>query len=269
MSNVTSAILKQKIKPKYNLLDNTKKKTQKNILANIFESNKGIQIPKREIEKQLVLQWSLRYIDDNTKLNKTEILKIAEYVPGDIQRDVRLFYDKFKKYGLEKIQKDKSINNELSYLWKPIDMDKLDNIIYPEARNIFKKDSEINAFLKSKNYKCEICGACKSDDLTLRMAIDHWRAHSIYNIDSKKIAVLLCETCNNIHHNYDASKIALKYKDNLLIVKKWVEKEIEIRSYGFMPNENDLKTQIDIKTIITNYYKDLNPLSNNFWKDLF
>ena len=200
----------------YSLLDNCKKGTQKYILATIFEENKNKIIKKREIEKQLVLRYSLRNIEEQESLTKQELIKRAEYVPGDIQRDLRLFYDKFKKYGLKKIDKD--YETELSYIWIPIDMDKLQDIIHPEARNIFKARYDSETFKKSKNYKCEMCSACKTDNDTLRMAIDHYRSHSIYNIDDKRIAVLLCEKCNNIHHNHDASKIALKYKENISII---------------------------------------------------
>lgn len=253
----------------YSLLDNCKKGTQKYILAEIFTEKKGEWITKREVEKQLVLRWSLRDIDDETKFTKKYMISRATYVPGDIQRDLRLFYDTFNKYGLKKKEKNKLLNIELSYMWNPITIDKIEDIIHPEARNILKTEDDINRFLKTKNYKCEICGACKSDNETLRMAVDHWRAHSIYNIDDHKIAVLLCEKCNNIHHNHDASKIALKYKDNMSIIKKWIKKEKEIRSYGFLPNDNDMKTQIKVKQSITDHYKTLNPLGDNFWEDLF
>ena len=102
------------------------------------------------------------------------------------------------------------------------------------------------------------------------MAVDHWRAHSTYNIDSPKIAVLMCVNCNNIHHNFDASIIAKKYKDNLKVVKNWVKKEKEIRSAGFPPNEDDLKTQLQVKEIITKHCKDLGiTLSEDFWEGLF
>ena len=253
----------------YSLLNNCKKGKQKYILAQIFTENQNKLITKRDVEKQLVLRWSLKDIDDNTKFTKNEMISRATYVPGDIQRNLRLFHDKFNKYGLKKIEKNKSSNIELSYIWDPINIDKLENIIHPESRNIFKKDIEINTFLDSRNHTCEICGACKSDNETLRLAIDHWRAHSTYNIDNPKIAVLLCEKCNNIHHNRDASKIAVKYKDNISFIKKWVKKEKEIRSYGYMPNDNDIKAQKENKQIIVEYYETYSPLPDDFWEGLF
>jgi hypothetical protein len=251
---------------KYNLLEQCRKNSQKYLVATIFEENKGKWIKKREIEKIYSLKWSLRDIDDNIKLTKKELIERANYVPGDIQRDLRLFHDKFTKYGLEK----KKIEGELVYRWLPINIDKLDDIIHPEARNIFKNEKEKDIFCKSKKYECEMCGASKYDNITLRIAIDHWRAHSTYNIDDKKIAVLLCERCNNIHHNTDASKIALKNIDNLSIIKKWVKKEIEIRSYGFIPNDDDREIQIKTMETITKYHKELgSELYKDFWEELF
>ena len=102
-----------------------------------------------------------------------------------------------------------------------------------------------------------------------RMAVDHWRAHSVYNIDDPRIAVLLCETCNNIHHNYDAIKIPLKYKNDLQILKSWVKKEKEIRSYGFVPNEEDSKQQKEIIQQLVTHYNDLIPLPESFWEGLY
>lgn len=258
---------------KFNLVKNTKSNTQLCIIAEIFEENIGKKIAKREIETKYCLIWTLREIDNNIKLNKNELLnKLLNkkiYVPGDIQRQVKTFYKKFHKYGLKKIEKKISNDNEIYYIWEPINMNELEDIIRPAARNLFTSESERNEFIKKKKYKCEMCNANKKDNETLRMAIDHWRAHSVYNIDDKRIAVLMCEKCNNIHHNYDACKIALKYKENTTIIKKWIKKEREIRSYDFEPNEKDLEQQLSIKIKIDEYHKKIDPLSNNFWEGLF
>jgi len=254
----------------YSLLDNCKKGTQKYILAEIFTENKHKPITKREVEKQLVLRWCFRDVNGDIKLTKDEMICKATNVPGDIQRDLRLFYNTFNKYGLKKIEKNKSSNSKLSYIWDPITVDKLKHIIHPEARNIFKNRGDIDKFLDSRNYTCEICCACISDNKTLRLAIDHWRAHSTYNIDNPNIAVLLCEKCNNIHHNQDASKIAVKHKDNISYIKNWVKKEKEIRSAGYMPNDNDIKIQKQHIKFIIDYYDQIDiPLSDNFWEGLF
>jgi hypothetical protein len=252
---------------KVSLKEYTRKGTQKGILALIFEDNIGEWLTKREVEKQLVLRWSFRNLNDIREFNDfNDLIKNAEHVPGDIQRDLRLFFDKFSKYGLEK--KEKSKENGLSYRWNPIYKSELNDIISPAARNIFKTKEEQEKFFNEKCNKCEMCGKSKSENDVLRMAVDHWRAHSIYNIDNREIAVLLCEKCNNIHHNYDASKIASKYKSNINIVKNWVKKEKEIRKLGFAPNEEDLKTQKAVIAEITNHYESLNSINDDFWEGL-
>ena len=267
---------KSPIQKTYSLLDNCTTGTQSYTIAEILTRNINKPITKGELETQFALIWAFTGVPREKKkysieelINPLKYIDGAQYIPGDIQRTLRTFYTNFNKYGLEKIEKDKSHNGEIIYIWNPITMDKLENIIHPEARNIFKTQAEIDAFHKSKNFKCEMCGACKSDDKTLRLGVDHWRAHSTYNIDDLKIAVLLCEKCNNIHHNFDASKIALNNKDNMGIIVKWIKKEKEIRSYGFMPNETDLEQQRSTKREIEDYYKEINALSDDFWKGLF
>ena len=255
----------------YNLLENCKKGTQNYTIAQILIENKNKPITKGYLETQFALRWCSRDVSPEKKYTKEEFINEAQYIPGDVQRIVRLFYEKFNNYGLEKIEKNKSDNGEIIYIWNPITMAKLQDIIHPEARNLFKTKHSVEQFIHSKKNTCEMCGACKSDDKTLRMAVDHWRAHSTYNIDDERLAVLLCETCNNIHHNFDASKIALKNKDNIGIIVKWIKKENEIRSYGFMPNEKDSEQQRSIKIKIEDYYKEMkvNALDDDFWERLF
>ncbi len=86
------------------------------------------------------------------------------------------------------------------------------------------------------------------------MAVDHWRAHSIYNIDDVKIAVLLCEDCNNIHSNRDASRIMTKHKNDISVIQNWIKKEREIRDNGFEPNSEDKKAQDDNIKVIIDYW---------------
>jgi hypothetical protein len=109
-------------------------------------------------------------------------------------------------------------------------------IVIPD-RNIFKDNVTKQAFLDAHNNQCEICEG------KTRLAVDHWRAYSVYGIDSEKIAVLLCETCNNIHHNYDASRIIKKHKHNIQFIKNWIKIETRIRENGFMPNSTDAVDQ--------------------------
>ena len=136
---------------KFSLTEMTKHGSQKYLMGEIFEKNKCQWITKREVEKQLVFRWSYRNINNieiSTIKNIDDLIEISELVPGDIQRDVRLFYDKFRKYGLEK--KEKTLVDEMSYKWNPINKCMANNIEYPASRNIFKTQTDIDKFYISK-----------------------------------------------------------------------------------------------------------------------
>jgi len=245
---------------------------QNRILATIFEKNRGEWLKKRDIDTKFTLRVMLKSYEPNEiPSNVEELEENADPPPGDPQRDLRTFYTKFKKYGLEQREKvnGKEEGTPLMYRWNPIPKSESENIIHPAARNIFKTQNLIDKFIKSKNNMCEMCGRNSNNDDVVRMAIDHWRSHSKYNIDDPRIAVLLCEHCNNIHHNHDACKIALKYKENTSIIKKWIEKEKGIREEGFYPNETDLRQQNEAYTQINDYHESINPLGKEFWQHLF
>ena len=243
---------------KYSLIENTKKGTQKRTIAEIFDNRKGIWIPKREIEKIFGLKTALKDVDLSTINNMDDLLKQAKNLPGDLQRQIRTFYNKFCKYGLKR----EGVGKNLKYKWEPVN--KYEDFVKDCPRDLFKTKHDRYNFANQKNFKCEVCGNGGEGE---RMAIDHWRAHSIYKIDDRKIAVYLCEKCNNIHHNHDAVKIALKYYKNINIIEKWIGIELRIRNNGFMPNNNDKKKQIEgIKTIID---KNTIAFPNGFWKGLY
>lgn len=210
------------------------------------------RISKRQLEKEFGLQYAFKdiTINEENPINITSIhqlIHMAGLLPGDLQRTLRTFYDKYHCYGL---QRDDSGDN-IYYWWTPITKNEYDWIngtpIVP--RNIFNNDEERDAFVRLRDNKCEICNS------TTRLAIDHWRAHSIYKIDSPLIAVLLCEQCNNTHHNYDGSKIMIKKKDNLQCIKNWFDIEKRIRSNGYPPNESDKKCQNENMDTVVKYYR--------------
>jgi hypothetical protein len=237
---------------------------------------------------------------------------MATYLPGDLQRQVRTFYDKFNKYGLQRIELDKKVKEKsiplskeqlqlllaakglstvgkkqelvqrlkadgnqakaeneendqnveddeedeekqenVTYIWRPISEDEYNWINgQPKVpRNIFATEADRDAFLNKYDKKCEICGD------TNRLAVDHWRAHSVYGIDTSDIAVLLCETCNNIHHNVDASKIMIKKQSDLKCVKNWINIEKRVREKGFMPNPADQLAQNQHIQQVLDYYQ--------------
>jgi len=249
-----------------NLCDLTKPGTQLRIIADIFQNNIDKPITKRYIEREYVFKYmhkNVTYPILSEEEHRNQLLE----APGDVQRQLRTFYDKFKKYGLKQEgtpgKNKKNKDDILTYTWTPIKSDMVINI-HPVARNIFKNKESVNNFMKSKKNKCELCDASNKDE---RLAVDHWRAHSIYKVDDEKIAVLLCETCNNIHHNHDASKCMINNKDNIKYIQNWIEIEKRVRACGFDPNADDLATQkINIQIIKDYYTNELKvPLSENFW----
>jgi len=248
----------------FNLVELTRDNTQLRYIASVFQNNIGIELTSRVINTMWTLNncfsqtkktfnkedWAnIESNDDvNKALQKTFLNNDVE-LPGDVQRQLRTFKEKFHKYGLECNNNDRTP----IYTWNPKPISALDTIISPAARNIFKNKKEKEQFKKEKKNICEICET-KAD----RMAIDHWRAHSTYNIDNKNIAVLLCETCNNIHKNYDASNIFVnkKYIDIYKCYKNWLKKEKEITDKGFSPNEEDKIQQKNNISKYTNYWKN-------------
>lgn len=244
------------------LIDLTTPGTQLRLIAEIFNNQPHVPIPKREVERQ----FAIRYMISNNKRPYPivvnclqDLLDILGNAPGDLQRQLRTFFEKFSKYGLHK-QGD---GDDIVYTFNPIPKSECEAIVRPALRNIFKNKLERDGFIQSKGGKCQLCGS------TERLAIDHWRAHSVYNIDDPKIAILLCEKCNNTHHNFDASHCIKKNKDLMSYLRNWIKIEKEIRGYGFQPNEVDLNTQRESMVYVNNHYcQNEFPLPDSFWEGL-
>jgi len=221
--------------------------TNVSILLKIFMKREyTVEIPKRVIEKEFGLTLSLQKVNFDEIASLEDLIREADFLPGDLQRDLRTFYMNFHKFGLRKRGDGKNI----VYYWEPISIEEynfIKNINIPD-RNIFKTDAEKREFVKTKNAKCEICFGNE------RLCIDHWRAYSVYQIDDPRIAVLLCERCNNIHHNLDASVILKKNRYNLQAIKNWISIEKRIRENGFAPNKEDAKQQNNMITETNDYY---------------
>jgi hypothetical protein len=210
--------------------------TQDQIILNIFKKREyGTKIAKRLIEKEFGLTLALQNVDIANITCLEDILAQAENLPGDLQRQLRTFHDKYHKYGLDR----EGTGDNIRYFWNDISRDEYDynRGVVVAARNIFKDNTTKQAFIDAHNNQCEICEG------KTRLAVDHWRAHSVYGVDSPQIAVLLCETCNNIHHNYDASRIIKKHKHNIQYIKNWIKIEKRIRDNGFMPTNSDADDQ--------------------------
>jgi hypothetical protein len=197
----------------------------------------------------LCMKYNIDTVDEFTKkvlINKKLQRKI---------KDCDLYQEELKNYE----------GMNILYTWTPKKKSELDTIVRPALRNIFKTELERDAFVQSKEDKCELCEISSKEE---RLAVDHWRAHSVYNIDEQGIAVLLCEKCNNIHHNYDASKCVVNNKDNIKYIKNWIKTEKKVREMGYLPNEDDLKTQYENIQKVTEYYETIQPLAPEFWEGL-
>jgi hypothetical protein len=222
--------------------------TQNKILLEIFLNKPfGTKILKRDLDKELSLRVMFSNSEElgNLLINCSSheerisvLINYAKQLPGDVQRTIRTFFNNYKDYGLKQYGK----NQTLTYYWENITLEQFQRLRgeVVVSRNIFKTTKEKDDFLKKKNNKCEICESSK------RLAVDHWRAHSIYKIDNESIAVLLCEDCNNIHHNFDASKLLKHKMRDCLCINNWIAIETRIREAGYVPNEEDKKTQINM-----------------------
>lgn len=269
------------------LVDLTKKKTkggkendevtQLRRIAEVFDTHPHIPISKREVEKRFAVSEMFAKIKyPITITSQQDAVDKLDNAPGDLQRQVRTFFDKFSEYGLHKQEKNKKEkkkkakktqepdddSDNVMYTFIPISKADSETIVRPALRNIFKNKVERDGFIRSKGGKCQLCLSKK------RLAVDHWRAHSVYNIDDPRIAILLCEKCNNTHHNFDASHCIKKNKD-VSYLRNWIKIEKEIRGYGFKPNEVDLNTQRESIEHVNNYYcENKNPLQDSFWEGL-
>lgn len=242
----------------FNLIALQKKtNTQFLIIATIFENNVHCPLAKRDIEKEYGLRYSFQQIQFPQQFQSIEeLIDQCLPLPGDLQRGLRNFYTKFHKYGLE-CQSTK--RNNMIYIWNPKLISEFDTSVSQPLRNLFKTKAKIEEFKEHHHHVCELC---ESD---LRLTIDHWRAYSTYQIDDERIAVLLCEKCNNIHHNRDAIHCVKKNADNINYIKKWIQIEKRICDYGFLPNEKDALYQKKIKQQISHRWKTFHKTPIDFW----
>lgn len=248
----------------YNLLNGRHAiNTQHYYFSQLFEDNIGEPISKRNVETYMCLKFiSKKLTFPILSANDLQMQYKNVQVPGDLQRQLRTFYDIHKRHGLTQLGKRENI----VYVWQPKLLSEIDTLVPYAARNIFKNEKDISGFISKRQNKCEITSIPDSKE---RLAIDHWRAHQIYNIDDPSIAVLVTETMNNIHHNYDASKIIHKFPNDLSIVKKWVEIECRVRQAGFPPNEEDQQMQTINIQYVNDFHIQLgNTISHEFWQGL-
>ena len=104
---------------KYNILkDGPGKKTQNYIIAKIFEENKDKWIEKSLIETTFALKWLMKDVSVDKSYTQEELIQNGR-IPGDVQRQIRIFNDQYQKYGLER--KEEEEPKTVYYKWSPID----------------------------------------------------------------------------------------------------------------------------------------------------
>ena len=237
-----------------------KKITQISLIMEYILSNPNRVLSKREIEKNYTLTWCMKDLtDEQIKCvsSKEELIKICGNVPGDVQRQLRTAVKTLRKKGFF-INKHNESKNE--YLYEPEKNTNIEAIV--DHRDIFYDADEKEAFIKSHNSMCELCGSIHSFDNPFN--IDHWRPHAVYNTSAKENAVLLCQNCNQLHHDHDGI-VLIRKLDSICGAERimnWIRIETRIRQFGLHANDNHIKDQ---EIVINKLYKDLNERDINIF----
>jgi hypothetical protein len=205
--------------------------TQNGIILKILFDNPNEFITNRNITLKYSLRHNLKekcIKFEEGEYNADKLFKkLTENhfkLPGDVQRAPRKVYEIYNYLGIERTGK----RNNPSYKLSPITKEKYNSLYnIKQRRNIFTNKQNKNDFIKKHQSKCEICGRKKNGNVLI--VIDHWYPHIIYNNSNKKNAVLLCEPCNNIHHNHDGSIFLDKYYENRDLTTKIIKKYIKIQ----------------------------------------
>jgi len=211
---------------------------QLHIIAQIFEDNPNIWISSIEINTNFCLKWIYnQIIRQKLPLNIGDLLNLnindlSIKIPGDIQRQLRTFYNLHGHHGIEQTM----INGTPHYRFDP-------NIIHIninyEPRNMPSESR--NEVLEINNRICESCQQLTDQNIAhLRPCGDHWRSWDKYrgfpNISTIGNCVLLCSTCNNIKSNRSGIHLVRKGKCTM---ERWKEIEKRITNNGFPPNTEE------------------------------
>lgn len=237
---------------------------QKNMITELILNNPNKPIPKRGIEKIFTSHFSMKELSDEDIKNiksKNELIEKMGFIPGDVQRQVRSVVADLKKKGYHITKTDKDI-----YLYEP----EKNAFAVPlnDQRHIFNDPNEKKAFIESHDGRCEFCGSKHSFENPHN--IDHWRPYNRYHNSNQSNAVLLCEGCNQMHHDHDGSVLIKKLdaKHDSRKIENWIRIETRIRELGLYPNGDDIEYQ---ERIVKKLYNELNEIGINifdFYPDL-
>lgn len=213
------------------IIEYHKKDTQMYFISKIFEENKNIWMSGQTVNKKYVINhFKLQCEKNNIIFNYENLYKNDEIkIPGDVQRQLRTFYEKHKIHGITQ----KTLKNRSKlYIYD----DKIKKIDKKKPPRSFPKK------LRKKNIKCIICNDNKD------MCLDHWRPYNIYcyiyeNISTIGNCVFLCEHCNLVKKNRSGAHLVRK---GICSYDKWLDIESKITKNGFPPIKQELKEQHQI-----------------------
>jgi hypothetical protein len=213
--------------------------SQMYLIAKVFERN-----PNKEMTGQYVNTWysllhmRTQYLSKHPNVPNPTVKDLLENVddvkaPGDVQRQLRTFYEKHQQHGI----KQRKIKRSPIYKYDPTIMH--GNMKYPPRCFSIK----IKEALKSKTHnKCEICG-------DMGEVADHWRPWSKNkdnpNITTEGNAVWLCEKCNLIKKDHPSIRLVERKR---CTYSKWTEINNRITKNGFPANDEETRIVNEIRS---------------------
>jgi len=238
------------------LRDLERKNTQMFYIATIFENNIDKEIQQSEIGKQYSEMW----------------FKEKGKFPGDIQRQIRTYYDKRKLYGIEQIKYGlyrykpilKKINNDVlnnvSLNNISLNNNVLTNDVSNNSRN-FANSIKLQVLERSKN-KCEICNQPFNPQFNQTLnqdrEYDHWIPYSKGGLSTLENCVILCRNCNLKKKDHTPFYIVWKHIRNIYKIEKNCNKNYKFQNQIMYQTENINMLSIIISFLI-NYTLSIVP----------
>ena len=151
-------------------------------------------------------------------------------IPGDVQRQLRTFYDTHNKNGISFRFTGKGKSKE--YYFEP----SAEVVTLTKPKRMFT--DEVKDIVRERcSNKCECCGNTEYE-----MCSDHWRSYHHYyeeypNITTEGNCVWLCETCNIIKKDRSAIHLVRKGKCSMDVYETI---EARITENGFPISEEEL-----------------------------
>ena len=215
------------------LSEKHRKNTQVWFIAKIFEKNPFKWLSGKKINSIYSLKY-VRYTHGGD-ITLDEMIKKAEdgtlEIPGDVQRQLRTFYDDHCLNGLKYRKTGKG--SEKEYYFDPT----VPETIIKKPPRQFTDEIKKKVEGTTEN-KCEVCGNTEDD-----MNADHWRSYKHYhaeysNISTQGNCVWLCQKCNIIKSDRSGIHLVRKRRCSYTV---WFNIEQRITRNGFPANDKEQK----------------------------